>query len=203
MTNFHCTCGARSYRKRTKIIVITEIKYQYKSMRIHVPLRVPWLKFTPICAHWHGMSRPRKYTATKNFFSTLQKSVCPQHIDRTLSVLEFLYGGNEGTTSVSNSVFQTKYISQTHQPLQTTPSLRHSTISRQHCKKKCQHRSVNPPSKPSNACRKYLVRRRPCRTPITWRPSHPKTNQQTSLHDDRRASRHMLPPKGWLSHVQR
>ena len=114
MTNFHCTCGARSYRKRTKIIVITEIKYQYKSMRIHVPLWVPWLKFTPICAHWHGMSRPRKYTATKNFFSTLQKSVCPQHIDRTLSVLEFLYGGNEGTTSVSNSVFQTQIY---HKPI--------------------------------------------------------------------------------------
>ena len=77
-------------------------------MRIHVPLWGPWLQCTPICAHRHRMSCPWK--AKKTIFprSTLQMSVCPWHIARTLSVMECLDGGNEVTAGVRNSLFQTQ-----------------------------------------------------------------------------------------------
>ena len=108
-----------------------------------------------------------------------------------------------GHNGYQQQCFSNTSIPQTHQPRQPTPSLQRLTMSQRHCKEECRYCSMNSTSKPSNTCIKYLVRRRPRRTPRTRRSSHPKPNQQTSFHNNCRASKHALTLKGWLSHVQR
>ena len=149
---------------------------------------------THLCPLAWNVSSMKSHNNKKLSLKTANKRMSLAHCPNMIGPGMFGWR-KRGHNGCQQQCFSNTSISQTHQPRQPTPSLQRLKMSLRHCKEKCRYCSMNPPSKPSNTCRKYLVRRRPRRTPRTRRSSHPKPNQQTSFHDDRRASKHALTPK--------
>ena len=158
LPHFHCTCGLRSYHKQTDNYCyygdqISIQKYGHTSTSTGTMTTM----HTHLCSSaWNVLSMKSQ----ENDFSplnTANERMSSAH--RPNIIGHGMFGWRKrGHSGCQKQFVSNTNISKTHQPRQPTPSLRRSTMSRRHCKEKCQHRSMNPPSKPSNACRKYLVR---------------------------------------------
>jgi hypothetical protein len=63
-----------------------------------------------LCPHWHGSIGPQQTPQTPHLRRTLHKSICPEHVHRTLSMLEVLDPHNTRHAHLRAAFFKHKYL---------------------------------------------------------------------------------------------